>query len=291
MEREIEEFEDYLRFEKKYSENTIKSYMRDLENFKVYFKNIKLFLIKKKEIIDYISDISGKLDPRSVSRNISTLKSFYKFLKLYKYVKTNPMENISNPKIKKSIPKVLSEDEVDALLDIKLKDDFDYRNKAMLELMYSSGLRVSELINLKMNDIDLDNECVRIYGKGSKERIVPLNEFAVYALNEYILNHRGELFKHGENDYLFLNNHGKNMTRQGFFKILKKIAFEKNIKTNFSPHTLRHSFATHLLKHGADLRSIQEFLGHSDISSTQIYTHVSNEMIKNNYVEYHPHGK
>lgn len=291
MNKKIEEFEDYLRFEKKYSENTINSYTRDLNRFMLYFDNCSLSSIDRKKILNYINDISSELDSRSISRNISTLKSFYKFLKLYKYVNKNPMDNISNPKIKKSVPKVLSEDEIDLLLDIDLNNHFDYRNKAMLELMYSSGLRVSELINLRVNDIDFDNECVRVFGKGSKERIIPLNEYACAALRVYILNHRGELFKHGENDYLFLNNHGKNMTRQGFFKILKNIAFEKNIKTDFSPHTLRHSFATHLLKHGADLRSIQELLGHSDISSTQIYTHVTNEKLQNNYTEFHPHGK
>ena len=161
----------------------------------------------------------------------------------------------------------------------------------MLELMYSSGLRVSELINLNVNDIDLMNSTVRIFGKGSKERIVPLNDYASEALKNYILYHRATLFKHGENNYLFLNNHGNKMTRQGFFKILKKIALENNIKTDFSPHTLRHSFATHLLKYGADLRSIQELLGHSDISTTQIYTHITSERLQKNYEEFHPHGK
>ena len=201
------------------------------------------------------------------------------------------MDQINNPKTKKSLPKVLSEDEINSLLDIDLKSDFDFRNKAMLELMYSSGLRVSELINLNISDIDLENDTVKIFGKGSKERIIPLNDYAKEALKEYVVVHRKELFKHGENNYLFLNNHGNKMTRQGFFKILKKMANEKKIKTEFSPHTLRHSFATHLLKYGADLRSIQELLGHSDISSTQIYTHVTNEKLENDYKEYHPHGK
>ena len=161
----------------------------------------------------------------------------------------------------------------------------------MLELMYSSGLRVSELINLTVNDIDLVNSSVRIFGKGSKERIVPLDDYAIEALKYYISYHRKNLFKHGENNYLFLNNHGNKMTRQGFFKILVKIAKEKGIKKELSPHTLRHSFATHLLKHGADLRSIQELLGHSDISTTQIYTHITSERLQKNYEEFHPHGK
>lgn len=291
MEKQIEMFINYLLFEKKYSENTVKSYNRDLIKFKEYFKNKNASNITKKDIQKYIDHLNKNLEPRSISRNISTLKSFYKYLKINKIVDQNPMDTINNPKTKKTLPKVLSEEEVNKLLDIDLNNDFDYRNKAMLELMYSSGLRVSELINLKVNDIDLNNESVRIYGKGSKERIIPLNEYTVEALNQYITNHRRELFKHGENNYLFLNNHGNPMTRQGFFKILKKIAQEKNIKTEFSPHTLRHSFATHLLKYGADLRSIQELLGHSDISSTQIYTHVTNEKLQKNYEEYHPHGK
>ena len=291
MEKQIEMFINYLLFEKKYSENTVKSYNRDLIKFKEYFKNKNASNITKKDIQKYIDHLNKNLEPRSISRNISTLKSFYKYLKINKIVDQNPMDTINNPKTKKTLPKVLSEEEVNKLLDIDLNNDFDYRNKAMLELMYSSGLRVSELINLKVNDIDLNNESVRIYGKGSKERIIPLNEYTVEALNQYITNHRRELFKHGENNYLFLNNHGNPMTRQGFFKILKKIAQGKNIKTEFSPHTLRHSFATHLLKYGADLRSIQELLGHSDISSTQIYTHVTNEKLQKNYEEYHPHGK
>lgn len=291
MKNLIDEFESYLKFEKKYSYNTVSSYMRDLNKFKNYFKNKSIKKIDKNDIKKYIIHLDENVGAKSVSRSVSTLKSFYKFLKMSNYVDKNVMEMVNNPKIKKSLPKVLSEEEVSTLLDIDLNDDFDYRNKAMLELMYSSGLRVSELINLKVNDIDLKNDCVRIFGKGSKERIIPLSEYALDALDGYIYNHRKELFKHGENDYLFLNNHGNNMTRQGFFKILKKIAKDKNIKTDFSPHSLRHSFATHLLKHGADLRSIQELLGHSDISSTQIYTHVTNERLQNSYREYHPHGQ
>lgn len=291
MNEYIEQFENYLLFEKKYSENTVKSYISDLRELSAFLNNQNIKKINKKNIEKFLENLNSRLDSRSISRYISTFKSFFKFLKLNKIINKNPMETINNPKIKKTLPKVLSEEEINLILDIKLNDSYDYRNKAMIELMYSSGLRVSELINLKLNDIDLDNECVRIFGKGSKERIIPLNEYAVYALKEYIINHRGEMFKHGENDYLFLNNHGKNMTRQGFFKIIKKIALEKKIKTDFSPHTLRHSFATHLLKHGADLRSIQELLGHSDISSTQIYTHITNEKLQNDYINYHPHGK
>ena len=289
-EKLINEFIDYLRFEKKYSENTIVSYQNDLKKALIFFKN-DFNNLTKKDIQNYIRQLSKQESSASVSRSISTLKSLYKFLELNKYAKNNPLTTITNPKTPKKLPKVLSEEEVDKLLDINLKTDFDYRNKAMLELMYSSGLRVSELINLTVNDIDLINSSVRIFGKGSKERIVPLNDYAIEALNNYISNHRRSLFKHGENNYLFLNNHGNKMTRQGFFKTLQKIAKEKGIKSELSPHTLRHSFATHLLKRGADLRSIQELLGHSDISTTQIYTHITSEKLQKNYQEFHPHGK
>lgn len=289
-EKLINEFIDYLRFEKKYSDNTISSYARDLNKANKYIKK-EFNQLTKKDIQDYIQLLSKKKSASSVSRNISTLKSFYKFLELNKYIKINPLSTIINPKTKQKLPKVLSEAEVNTLLDINLKNDFDYRNKAMLELMYSSGLRVSELINLMVNDIDLNNSLVRIFGKGSKERIIPLNDYATEALRNYILYYRKNFFKNGENNYLFLNNHGKKMTRQGFFKILQKIAKEKNIKSELSPHTLRHSFASHLLKHGADLRSIQELLGHSDISTTQIYTHITSERLQENYEQFHPHGK
>ena len=290
MKEDISQFLSYLLFEKKYSENTIKAYERDLMRFCDFFHNSSILSIDKNSMRKYINKVGEEIDPRSLSRNISSLKSFFKFLVLSKVISVNPMETINNPKIRKALPKVLSEEEINLLLDIKLKNHFDYRNKAMIELMYSSGLRVSELVNLNVNDVDLDNDLIRIFGKGSKERIIPINDYAASSLNEYLLNHRKELFKHGENNYLFLNNHGNKMTRQGFFKILKKIAVEKGINTDFSPHTLRHSFASHLLKYGADLRSIQELLGHSDISSTQIYTHISNEKLRNNYEEFHPHG-
>ena len=289
-EKYIEEFIDYLRFEKKYSENTISSYKRDLNKLNSYLKK-DFTKLTKADIQKYIQNLSKNESSNTISRTISSLKSFYKFLEINKYTNTNPLTTIISPKTARKLPKVLSEEEVNKLLDINLNNDFDYRNKAMLELMYSSGLRVSELINLTVNDVDLKNSLVRIFGKGSKERIVPLNDYATEALNNYILYHRPKLFKQKESNYLFLNNHGNQMTRQGFFKTLKKIAKEKGIKSELSPHTLRHSFATHLLKYGADLRSIQELLGHSDISTTQIYTHITNEMLEKNYHEYHPHGK
>ena len=291
----IEDFMVYLQIDKKYSENTIDAYHHDLMRYYKYVNEIEhkdFGAIKKKEIKNYLKYLNDSgLDQRSVSRNISSIRSFYKFLLIEKYVKNNPSDLLELPKRKKTLPQVLSMEEIDRLLDIPLTDPYSYRNKAMLELMYATGLRVSELINLKLHDIDLSMAYVRTVGKGDKERIIPIGDVALNALKNYMENYRKLLLKGKVTDALFLNNHGLGMTRQGFFKILKKLAKEKDIKTPFSPHTLRHSFATHLLNNGADLRSIQELLGHSDISTTQIYTHISNQRLKENYQNFHPHAK
>ena len=291
IEELINKFIEYLIIDKKYSENTIKSYNNDLKKFNNYFDNKSINKIEESNIKNYIKYLKQENnDNRTISHNISTLRSFYKFLLIEKIIKNNPMEYIEQPKLKKTLPKTLTIEEIDKLMDIKLKDAFSYRNKAMLELMYSSGLRVSELINASIHDIDTSNCIIRIMGKGSKERIVPLGDYAIKYIEIYLREYREKLTKRELNDYLFLNNHGKKMTRQGFFKILKQLAKEKGIKTDFSPHTLRHSFATHLLNGGADLRSIQEMLGHESISTTQIYTHVSKEKLKENYDNFHPHA-
>ena len=237
----INEFTEYLIIDKKYSENTIKAYNNDLKKFKNFIENKTINNIDENNIKDYIKYLNKENnDTRTISHNISTLRSFYKFLLIEKKVNKNPMEYIELPKTKKSLPKTLSIEEIDKLLDINLTDAFSFRNKAMLELMYSSGLRVSELINVKIHDIDVSNCIIRIMGKGSKERIVPLGDYAIRYIELYLKEYREKLIKRELNDYLFLNNHGTKMTRQGFFKILKQIAKEKNIKTNFSPHTLRH---------------------------------------------------
>lgn len=290
----ILEFVNYLKIDKKYSNNTIVSYETDLKDYEHFMKDIlkkDIYEIERKDIKLYLKFLKDQnKSPKSISRRISCIRGFYKFLLIEKIIANNPMATIELPKTKKALPKVLSIDEVDRLLDIPLNDAFSYRNKAMLELMYATGLRVSELVNLKLQDIDLENETVRTLGKGSKERIVPIGEIAIHYLKIYLTDYRSQLLKREYTDALFLNNHGKMMTRQGFFKILKRIAKEKNIKTPFSPHTLRHSFATHLLENGADLRSIQELLGHASISTTGIYTHVSSEELKENY-KHHPHGE
>ncbi|MDD2377831.1 MAG: site-specific tyrosine recombinase XerD [Bacilli bacterium] len=292
MKKIIDEFMNYLLIEKKYSNNTIQSYKNDLNRYHIFIKNKQLNDITRDDIKDYLKYLSNlNLSDRTIARNISSIKSFYKFLLIEKYVTSDPLEFIDAPKIRKSLPNVLSIDEVLQLLDVELTDNFSYRNKAMLELMYATGLRVSELVNLKVHNVDLNMAIVRTFGKGSKERIVPIGDYALDSLKVYINEYRDSMLKRKYTDYLFLNNHGDKLTRQGFFKIIKKQAQIKNIKTPFSPHTLRHSFATHLLTYGADLRTIQELLGHSSISTTQIYTHVSNEKLKQDYMDFHPHGK
>ena len=287
---EIDDFCNYLLIDKHYSSNTIESYKRDLIKFYDYNKK-DIKNINKDDIKNYLKYLSDLVDERSIARNISALKTFYKYLIINKIIKNNPIESISSPKLGKKLPNTLSEEDINKLLDIKLNDNYSYRNKAMLELMYATGLRVSELVNLKVYDVNLEEAIVKTMGKGSKERIIPIGDYALNALKIYINDYRSTLFKREVNDYLFLNNHGKKMTRQGFFKIIKKLAKEAGISTEISPHTLRHSFASHLLKYGADLRTIQELLGHSDISTTQVYTHIENEELRNNYDEYHPHGK
>lgn len=290
----INEFLDYLLIDKKYSNNTIESYKHDLMQYYRFNEksNNKLVDIKKDDIKEYLKYLKKtNLNDKSIAHNISVIRTFYKFLLIEKYTSNNPIELIDLPKLGKRLPHVLSKEEINVLLDINLTDHYSYRNKAMLELMYASGLRVSELISLKIHDVDLTNAVVQTVGKGSKERIIPIGDYAIIALELYLRDYRDKFLKDSNEEYLFLNNHGHKMTRQGFFKILKKLAKEKDIKTSFSPHTLRHSFATHLLDCGADLRSIQELLGHSSISSTQIYTHLSNEKLKDNYDHFHPHSK
>ncbi len=291
MEEEIKEFLDYIVIEKKLSKNTYESYKEDLKHYIDFFNKASIKNITKEDIIDFIKYLNKlELSPKSINHIIGTVKGLHSYHSMY-YDIPNVMEDIERLKTKKTLPRVLNIEDVDRLLDIELNDEFDYRNKAMLELMYSSGLRVSELVNLSLNDIDL-NECmVKVFGKGSKERIIPIGDYAIEALNKYINEYRNSMLKGYITDYLFLNNHGKNMTRQGFFKILRSIAKKKDINVEFSPHTLRHSFATHMLEHGADLRSIQELLGHENMSTTSIYTHVRSDLLKENYNKYHPRSK
>ena len=285
----IEEYLKYLLIERKYSENTILSYKQDLNELKEFYKDRDLSSLNKKDLLKFIEKNNKKSD-KTLAHFITTFRGYYKYLEIEGKIKGNPALSMSLPKVRKSLPKVLSVEDIDKIMDIKLNDKYDYRNKAMLELMYSTGVRISELINIKIHDLSIQNCTLKVMGKGSKERIIPLGDFAIEYLNLYLNNYRKEFIKKN-NDYLFLNSRGDKMTRQAFFKIVKKIALLNNIKTEFSPHTLRHSFATHMLENGADLRTIQELLGHSDVSTTQIYTNVSNKFVSDNYNNYHPHGK
>ncbi len=293
FEQKIRDFQNYLLIDKKYSNATIESYTYCLNKYCTFMKknNLNLKTIKKNDIKDYLKYLKdNKMSPKTINQNMSCLRSFYKFLIIEKYLTADPLEYVEAPKFRKSLPKVLSKEEVDKLLDIDLINKYSYRNKAMLELMYATGVRVSELVNLKIHDIDYDMELLRTMGKGNKERIIPIGEYAMYYLKLYVNNFREELIKKNYTDYLFLNNHGKKISRQSFYKLIKELAIKKNIKTEFSPHTLRHSFATHLLDSGTDIKSIQEMLGHSSLQTTQIYTHVSNKKLENDYHNFHPHG-
>lgn len=288
IEDAILDFINYCIFEKGLSDKTKDSYKNDLNIYENFLKE------KHKNKVDQISsdDIKEFLKERNdeetstIAHNLTVIKNFHMYLLKENLVKEDVSEFIERPKLRKSLPKSMSMEDVDNLLNIKLETPFDYRNKAMLELIYGCGLRISELINLEMNDIDIINCQIRILGKGSKERDIPLGEYAIYYLKQY-LEIRDKLLKDKTCNKLFVNNHGQGITRQGFFKILKKLLQEKGLNPDISPHTLRHSFATHLINRGADLRSIQEMLGHSDISTTKIYTRVSDEKVVDDYNKYH----
>lgn len=288
--KNIKLLEDYiieLKTVKQKSNNlTVDSYTEDILKYLEYLESIGIenaLKIKYKDILKYLKYLDdNNYQISSVARKIVSIKAFHKYLSENYHI-INASSKINTPKFYHKLPNILTIEEVDNLLSIKLKTAFDYRNKAMLEVMYSSGLRVSELLNLEIKDINLNDNYIRCFGKGSKERIVPLGEVAHDYLELYINEYRDILKKKYYTEKLFLNNHGKEMTRQGFFKIIKKIADEKGIDKNITPHMLRHSFATHLLNNGADLRTIQEMLGHSNISTTQIYTTVTSDILKENY--------
>jgi len=269
-------------------DTTVESYMLDIYKYLEYIKK-DYGETTNKDVYNYLKYLSdNKYSIYSVVRKISSIKSFYKYLSEESIYEINL--DIERPRFYKKLPHVLAIDEVDKLLDIKLETAFDYRNKAMLELMYATGLRVSELVNLTYHNIDLENKIVRCFGKGNKERIVPIGDTAIKYMKIYLEEYRESLTKRTLCDNLFLNNHGQKLSRQGFFKMLKNQAELKDIKENITPHMLRHSFATHLLNNGADLRSIQVMLGHENISTTGIYTNVSNDKLKENYDLYYPKG-
>lgn len=289
-----QDFIDYIYMEKQLSKNTKEAYENDLEDF-IRFLQIKKLTnvedVTQNEIIGYMNDMHDRsLSSTSISRHLSSLKHFYKYIERMEKISTNPTLQIESPKRRKRLPNVLNVEEMETLLDIELKSDFSYRDKAMLELMYATGLRVSELIGLNVADIHVDLCFVKVMGKGKKERIVPIGDVALRYLKEYQTMHRPFMLKKMKTDALFLNNHGKRLSRQSFFLSIQEYARMKGMNKKISPHVLRHSFATHLLEGGADLTSIQLLLGHSDIATTGIYTHVGIRQLKDEYKEHHPHS-
>lgn len=280
----INDFKNYLELERNYSNNTSLSYVKDVTLFSNFIKK-DLLLVDKKDIEKYIRSLNKS--SKTISHVISSLKSFYNYYMRMGNINSNPTDEIDRPKIEKKIPEFLTLEEVSSLLNFKVNNEFEARNKAILELLYSSGLRISELTSLELSNIDLDECLVRVMGKGSKERIVPLGDYAIEALKEYIYFYRPMLNKNNSS-YIFLNNRGGVLSRQFIFKVIKEEGIKKGIRKNVSPHTLRHTFATHLLKNGADLRIIQELLGHENLSTTQIYTHLTNDKLKHDYEDYFP---
>lgn len=292
----INEYQYYLKREKGLSQNTITAYLRDLEQYRTYLEKsyeiTKIQKIERKHIETFLKSLHKKdLSSKSLSRKLTAIKGFHQFLLIENELDTNVAYDIESPKVEKTLPQVLSVQEVIKIIEaVKGTDPLAIRNQALLELIYGSGLRVSELLDLKIADIHLLEGYVRVLGKGNKEREVPLGDMSVQALRLYLTKSRNQLTINSI-DYLFLNQDGKRLSRQGFFKILRKIAKAAGIDRDVSPHTLRHSFATHLLEAGVDLRTLQELLGHEDIQTTQIYTHISQKHLKDVYLNTHPRAK
>jgi len=291
----IEDFLHYLMVERGLADNTITSYRRDLigyarflaENYQIQDPGA----IERKHILQFLAHLKAEgKSTRTIARHIASLRSFHHFLLRDRVVEHDPTEHIENPQVEQTLPKVLSLLEVEALLEAPdVTKPLGLRDKAMLELMYATGMRVSELIQLQLGDLHLEMGFVRILGKGNKERIVPLGLPAIRAIEQYLREARPKLVRpQYRNNALFLNHHGRPLSRQGFWKILKNNAKKAGIQKELTPHTLRHSFATHLLENGADLRAVQEMLGHADISTTQIYTHVTKTRLKDVYERFHP---
>lgn len=289
----VEEFIHYLAVERGLADNTLDSYNRDLRQFLGFLENEKAGDIQKATrnmIMSYLLFLQKRgRATATVSRHLAALKSFYHFLLREKYIDKDPTANLESPKLEKKLPRILTVNEVEKLLNQpKGGDPGGLRDKAMLELLYATGIRVSELISLEVNHINLDMGYIRCFGKGSKERIVPVGSLARKCVNEYLQKGRAKLIKNRSEQALFVNQHGRKLTRQGFWKIIKKYAKKAGISKEITPHTLRHSFATHLLENGADLRSVQEMLGHADITTTQIYTHLTKGRLREVYAKSHP---
>ena len=289
----IKEFKSYLRIERSLSDNTIDSYLRDIQKLANFSeeKDLNELQITKTEVKEFISEINKEgISARSQSRIISGIKAFYKYLILEDYLKVNPTELIESPKIGMKLPDTLSIEEIDFLISaIDLSHPQGERNRAILEVLYSCGLRVSELTSLKLSDIRFKEGYVKVVGKGNKERFAPIGSSAIKFLNIYlkeIRNHQD--IKKGSEDIVFLNRRGNKLTRVMIFTIIKQLAEKIGMKKKISPHTFRHSFATHLIEGGADLRAIQEMLGHESITTTEIYTHLDREYLREAIMQFHP---
>lgn len=294
MEAAVRAYLNHLRIEKGLSVNTLAAYARDLKKFAAFASKRRLSLkaVERDHLVEFLGELyAQKLDSRSVARHTVSLRGFFRYAVRDGLRKSDPAENLESPKLWKTLPGFLSLDEVDRLL--KLPDTTSnggLRDKAMLELLYSTGLRVSELVGLRVSDLDLDAGCVRCIGKGNKERLVPVGRAASAAVQQYLRHARPRLAAQRPTPapQLFLNRRGGPLSRVGFWKVLKRYGTLAGIRGKISPHKLRHSFATHLLERGADLRSVQMMLGHADISTTQIYTHVLQERLRQVYRAHHP---
>ncbi len=291
----IDAFFNYLKVERGLSENTITSYARDIHKFFDFLKTCRLKSVnsvKSSTIISFMRSLrTSGLSVRSSSRNLSALKTFFKFLSAEKFIDADPTTDIDTPKMYQKLPTYLTESDVENLLNAPdVRTDACLRDKAMLEVMYATGLRVSELTGLKLENIDYNMGFISVVGKGSKERIVTLGDCAIRWVTEYTKNARGSLLKNklADEGYIFISARSIRLSRVTVWKIIKKYALLAGIDKNVTPHTIRHSFATHLLENNADLRSVQLMLGHSDISTTQIYTHITSERMKKVYVKFHP---
>ena len=292
MEQNIVDFTEYLRNEKKSSENTVLSYARDLKGFCRFMKESGVLdpaKVNRTNVMAYVYELQKQQKAgTTVSRNIASIRSFFQFLQRKGLVTENPAADLELPKVEKKIPEILSLDKVELLLEQPSgEEDKEIRDKAMLELLYATGIRVTELISLRVEDINLPLEYIRC-GSDAKSRIIPIGAQAKVSLRRYLDKVREHMVLRPDEEVLFVNCNGKPMTRQGFWKIIKAYAKKAGIEEDITPHMLRHSFAAHLIENGADLRSVQEMLGHSDISTTQIYTKLTNQKLKNVYAKTHP---
>lgn len=296
MEQLVDTYLLHLKVERGLAQNTLDSYRRDLTKFILYLRRLgvnALEHVERREILAFMEDLhnNGRA-AATISRNLAAIRSFFGFLNQENLVDKNPSSELDSPKIPKRLPNIMTVKQVAKLLEQPdVKSPSGLRDKAMLELLYATGIRVSELVDLSLVDVNLDMGFLRCLGKGSKERIIPMGKTAVKSVHTYLQKGRGQLIRDSHEQAVFVNFHGRRLTRQGFWKILKKYVRQAGFTGDITPHTLRHSFATHLLENGADLRAVQEMLGHSDISTTQIYTQVTAIRLRDVYQQYHPRAK